>query len=114
MELSRDTQVWEQGDRGSLASDARLSERGVMGGEDSATQKALLCVVFDSLRDTRQFLENVCVAGMKMRGLCSVQVLLALSAAPLSPFAHAEASLHLLLLFFTSLNLNHSLETRVS
>ena len=79
--------MWEQGDRGSLASGCgALSVSGCDGGgEDSATQKALLCVVLNSLRDTRQFLENVCVVGIKMRGLCSVQVLLALSAAPLSP-----------------------------
>lgn len=80
-----------------------------MGGVDSATQKALLCVVLNSLRDTAVS-RNVCVVGMKiMRGLCSVQCKLALSAAPLF-LVHAEASLHLLLLFFNS-NLNHSLET---
>lgn len=79
--------MWEQGRQRESASGRRaLSVSRCDPGADRArhAEGARVCGA-NSLRDTRRFLENVCVVGMEIRGLCSVQVLLAFSTAPLSP-----------------------------
>ena len=70
MELSGDTGVGAEQTGTSGCGALSVSRCGPEA--DSVTGKALVCVARNSLRDTTQLPENVCVAGMKLRPvLCS-------------------------------------------